>query len=559
MNTIESTDFNWVDELHKEVVKSLTTTFGLDFLLFEDKKGGDVDTIHNVRQFQKGDRDVNVSKEFKHNYENRGNYRPLNEHGKRVSKYHTDIDYINKGRADKKEHQQGNLKDKYRNKNMTLDEGRQLDHIISASEVHNDAGRVLAGFEGVALANTSTNLSSTCGYLNVLKSDHTVEHFIDVVKPRAIENKKTSIAKNKEKLKSIPRNTPEEQGTARQLENKIRKEQEHLDVLTSIDEDGMREADIEARRHYNKKIGREYYASSEFLKDTASASFDSGYKMGLRQSVGIVLAEIWFELKESMPTILNKVKNNFDLSVFIDEVGSVLKNIFERVSKKFKDVLSSFGDGFLSGVLSSITTTVLNIFFTTQKLIARLIRETWNSLVGALKLIFFNPNKLTTGQLVKEVVRILSAGAAVFVGVVINQQLAQFFTFPVGAEIAAFISSLVTGVIIIGLTYFLDHSAMMKKVWEFLDKFKSKSKINLEYFQKVNAELDRYLLELASLEFNLNSQELRFFSDELCHANNEMQVGFVLSKEVERRNIDLPYEIGNANSTRAWLKGLQNK
>ncbi|MFW1378047.1 hypothetical protein ACEV7K_22790, partial [Vibrio parahaemolyticus] len=29
------------------------TTFGLDFLLFEDKKGGDVATVHNVRQHQK--------------------------------------------------------------------------------------------------------------------------------------------------------------------------------------------------------------------------------------------------------------------------------------------------------------------------------------------------------------------------------------------------------------------------------------------------------------------------------------------------------------------------
>lgn len=42
--------FNWTEELESAVVKSLTTSFGLDFLLFEDKKGGNVDTIHNVRK-----------------------------------------------------------------------------------------------------------------------------------------------------------------------------------------------------------------------------------------------------------------------------------------------------------------------------------------------------------------------------------------------------------------------------------------------------------------------------------------------------------------------------
>ncbi|NLY12466.1 MAG: ATPase [Gammaproteobacteria bacterium] len=559
MNTIEVAEFDWVEELHKEVVKSITTTFGLDFLLFDDKKGGDVDTIHNVRQFQGGDKDIHVSERFKSDYENKGDYRPLNENGKRINKYHTDSKYINKGRTDKVFHQKGELKDNYRNKNMTPDEKRQLDHIIAASEVHNDAGRVLAGVDGVDLANTSTNLSSTHSYINNLKSDHTVEHFIEVIIPKTIDKKKTSIANNQEKLKALPRNTPEEQHIARKLEDEIRKDQEHLETIESIDKQGMREADIKARSQYNKEIGFAYYSSSKFLTSTAKASLGSGYKMGLRQSVGIVLAEVWFELKESMPIILDKLKRNFILSVFINEVGVVLKSVFERVSKKFKDILSSFCDGFLSGIFSSITTTILNIFFTTHKLVGRLIRETWNSLVGALKLIFFNPHELTTGQLVKEVIRVLSAGAAAFVGIVINEQLKKFFAFPVGTEIAAFISALVTGIIIIGLTYFLDHSAMMKKVWEFLDRFKSKSKITLEYFQKVNEELDRYLLDLAGLEFNLNPHELEGFSNELSFANSEMKISYLLTNEIKRRDIDLPFEIGNANSTRTWLKSLQRK
>jgi hypothetical protein len=33
-------DFQWTEELEKTVVNSLVTSFGLDFLLFQDKSGG---------------------------------------------------------------------------------------------------------------------------------------------------------------------------------------------------------------------------------------------------------------------------------------------------------------------------------------------------------------------------------------------------------------------------------------------------------------------------------------------------------------------------------------
>ena len=59
-------EFDWALELEKTVIKSLTTSFGLDFLLFKDKIGGNVDTVHKVREWQdnlqsKGKSDINVS------------------------------------------------------------------------------------------------------------------------------------------------------------------------------------------------------------------------------------------------------------------------------------------------------------------------------------------------------------------------------------------------------------------------------------------------------------------------------------------------------------------
>lgn len=45
-----ASQYPWAEELERTVVHSLATSFGLDFLLFKDKLGGEVDTINNARQ-----------------------------------------------------------------------------------------------------------------------------------------------------------------------------------------------------------------------------------------------------------------------------------------------------------------------------------------------------------------------------------------------------------------------------------------------------------------------------------------------------------------------------
>ena len=69
--TIHSNKFDWTAAIHDEVVKSLCSSFGLDFLLFEDKVGGDVDTIHNVRQ------GIYATDLEKKRFEERGDYKSI--------------------------------------------------------------------------------------------------------------------------------------------------------------------------------------------------------------------------------------------------------------------------------------------------------------------------------------------------------------------------------------------------------------------------------------------------------------------------------------------------
>lgn len=67
-----SATFPWTEQLEKTVVSSLCTSFGLDFLLFKDKLGGDVDTVHNVRG------GVYATQEEQDRYTERDAYDPKN-------------------------------------------------------------------------------------------------------------------------------------------------------------------------------------------------------------------------------------------------------------------------------------------------------------------------------------------------------------------------------------------------------------------------------------------------------------------------------------------------
>lgn len=555
--SVKTQDFDWANELHKTMVHSLTTSFGLDFLLFEDRKGGNVDTVHKVRGYQKdlaeqGYSDINVSGKMASKLTIDGkNKESYDSHA-----YHQHAAYIERGRRDKDKHQSGDLFDKSRGVNMKVHEKRQLDHTVSTSEVHHDAGRILAGINGVELANQEANFASILGYVNNKKSDMPMEEFIAKL-PDMKKEKRNKIKEGKEKLEKMSGATPEERHKKRQIEDAIRKEQEHLESLESIDTKAMLELDKRARATINNQVNYSYYTSSKFFKAAALDMGSQGLRMGMRQAFGMLLAEIWFELREALPNIYQKCRIDFQLKKFMSDIGDTFKNIIERVKVRFKEMLNAFKDGILGGILASITSTIFNAFQTIAGNTIKIIRETWGSLVKAVKLIFFNPDKLSAGDLAREVSRIVGAAAAVSVGTVVHNAMIKLlevipFDF-IRDGLAAFAGAMVTGVLTVGMGYFLDHSKMMKKVWDYLNGLKSQYERIAERYCEINVELDRYLMELARLEFNLNPVELSVFAYDLKLATTELERKTVLDAEIQRRNIQLPFESGNADSIRKWL------
>ncbi|GFM53522.1 hypothetical protein PSCICE_47890 [Pseudomonas cichorii] len=533
-------DFPWAEELEKTVITSLTTTFGLDFLLFKDKLGGEVDTIHNVRN------GVWATEAEKQAFERRGEYDS--------TPYHQHASYIATGQKDKASQAAGTLEDPYRNKVMAAHEQRNLDHVISAKEIHDDAGRVLAGLSGVELANQSSNLQTTHETVNKSKKQTPINEYLDKL-PVLISNHEKLLAGDRARLTKMPRETPQQQHEARALEDKIRKTESKINELKAVDHEGMRKRDAEARAPYDQQINKAYYTSSKFLHQTAYAAGSAGLAMGTRQMLGLVMAEVWFELRQQLPALLDKLKHKFNLDAFIDSISSSLKGIWTRVQARFNDFLVAFKDGVFAGVLASLTTTVFNIFATTQAMAIKIIRELWGQLVKAIKLMVFNPDQLSFVEQCQAVTSLLSVGVATVVGTMAYAQLVPFLSFPFGTELAAFAGALVTGLVTLGLNYFLLHSAMARKLWAFIESLTPHAGTVRE-FQATNAELDRYLLELSRLELNLDVEELQAFTQELEACNDEIQRSAVLQQAVQTRGIELPFQIGNDASARNWLASL---
>ena len=433
-----TTEYDWSGELHKTMVSSLATTFGLDFLLMRDRDGGDVNTINNVRQ------GVYATDTESQRYAERGNY---DSH-----EYHSHTNYVATNRKGKAAHVNGELKDAYTGKTFGAKDKKNLDHVVSAKEVHDDPGRVLAGLNGVDLANKDSNLRFTDETLNKSKNAHTMDAFT-----QRLEASRTQTLSDINKLKKKASLTHKEQKRLKSLEAKA-----------DADLDRMRQADSNARGKYNAEISRTYYTSGKFAKEVAYATANNSLLMGTRQVMGLVLAETWFEFRDIVPVMIKRHRNNFDAGLLVKEFGQTFTSIWERIKVRFADLIAIFKDGAVAGSLSSLTTTLFNVFFKTGTLMIKLIREMWNNLVQAVKLLVWNPDRLSRGKLMLAVAKCVTTGVAVAVGVLVNDALNKVLVFPLGAELAAFGGVLVTGLISMVLNYFLEYSSTMRKFVEWI-------------------------------------------------------------------------------------------
>lgn len=201
-----------------------------------------------------------------------------------------------------------------------------MDHIISAKEIHEDRGRVLAGLQGEDLANSDENLTPT--------------------------NRHTNRSKKADSMDAVLKRRGDE--------------------YSESEKERMMGKDRRVREVYNQKVERAYYTSAKFRQDVAIAATDVGTRMGVREALGFVFTEIWFCVKDEINAFSNS--SDFDLADFFSAVGRGIERGWELAKRKYKELFSRFITGAVSGALASLTTTLCNIFFTTAKNVVTIIR-----------------------------------------------------------------------------------------------------------------------------------------------------------------------------------------
>lgn len=492
----ESNAYNNIFEQYERVViQSLISAFGLDFLI-QDQHGGDVDTIHNVRLIGK-DKDMS--------YKNKANEAAYNNREAYDTKAYHSGNNFQQIKHDARESWRSsgvNIKDEYTNgdigfyghtKAIPPSKKAELDHIIAAKEIHEDRGRVLSGLDGKTLADSEENFAWTNKSLNASMQDKSIQDYV----------------------KAHP----------------------ELDKDTK---ERMLARDQQARQSYNDKLNIAYYTSSGFIKDTAFASAKVGVGMGLRQALGLVFSEIWFAVRAELKRGYNGASELFE------GIAAGVKKGFANAKTKYREIWDKFIEGAVSGVLASVTTTLCNIFLTTAKNIVRIIRQSWASLVEAVKIIFFNPDRLPFGERFRAAAKVIATGASIVAGTMVSELIA---TTPIGEIpvvgdiVQTFCGTLVGGILSCSLLYLLDTNPVIDKLVKILNTIPTVDDVIASYHLQARL-LDEYCAKLMEIDLAKFQDETRAYNSAvmlLSKASNDRELNEALQTICEQLNIKSPF------------------
>jgi hypothetical protein len=371
------------------VLNTIVGPFGLSNVLFEDKDGGNVTTLHNARNnLFANDEDKN---RFTAEY-NRKNYEK-NFPQKRKEIFNKNNEII----------------DAYTGKSLPKDGRTHIDHVVSAKEIHEtDENRLfLNQNEKYEITNNDSNLVTTYSSLNQSKGEKKLKEWMSQ------ENVKNEGKNNAERFEV------------------------DVEKATKIDE----QARSTIKKYTTKKKIKKY--STETLK----TSTQEALRMGTQQALGILLYElvtnIFVEIKD---IYYNGFSGSEHDKEFFNTLKERLFRVANNVMEKWKDVVEAFGKGAISGFFSNLITVIINAFLSTKKRMVRIIREGFFSLLKAVEILVNPPSGLTVDQAAHEASKLIAAGLAISGGVMIEEFVERSIqSIPVIGIFAGLLSPIIVG------------------------------------------------------------------------------------------------------------------
>lgn len=384
-----------------------------------DKRGGNVNTVHNVRA------KVYATEDERIRYDQRGEYDPI--------PYHKQENYIAAARRNRKGLEDGAVVDAYTGESFDLSDKKNrqtkpvVDHIVAAKLIHEDQGRVLAEIDGIDLANRDDNLATTSATINSTKNSKTAAEFGKYLN--------TTAPQRRERIAEL-----ETKGTLTDKEQKQLaklREQENIDMMR------VTEKEAAARSQIDKEINRTYYTSMKFAGNVVQTGAVEGVKMGVQQALGEVLVEFFAAIFDE---VNDWSRNHCPEIELLTELKVRLYKVAHRCEKKLQVALDAFKQGSISGFFSNLVTTLINAFVTTSRRMVRMLREGIFSLIQGFKILLYPPEGLSFREAIHEASKILFAGAMVVGAIPVEEWLEkQLALIPLLTGIAPTVSTAIVG------------------------------------------------------------------------------------------------------------------
>lgn len=462
------------EETKQGVLSSIVGPFGLGKILSSnDKKGGNVDTVHNVRER------IYATEEEKKRFEQ------IDKYNKSISQsVHKNDKYINTNKEYSKSQKTNGVSDAYSHETMGTHDKRDLDHVISAKNIHEDAGRVLAEKRTENLANTRENLVPTSATINRSKQAKTPSEFVNYLKEGQ--------AKRQKKINSL-------EGKSERLSEKEQKELSKLRKLEKADHNKLIEAEKVAKKALNKEVNQ-YYTSKKFIKNTVVTGVNEGVQMGAQQAFGILLTEFF---SSALTEIKEAFKNGLEGDSLYKMIKTRLARVGNNIIKKWREAAGGLADGFISGFFSNLVTTAVNMFITTGKRVVRMIREGFFSILKAVKFLLFPPENMTFAEIAHEATKLVLAGGVVIAGVALEEFVEKSlssipFLTPIAPLVTAAIVGSLTAIAMSVVTYLFDRldcfGAIKIQETKFtIDQLDKNIDRKLDQCESISAEINEYL------------------------------------------------------------------
>lgn len=502
-------------EYERVIIDSLLQTFGLDFIIL-DQYGGDVDTIYNLEQVGDNSRMSVKNSETRHKYEARGEY---DSH-----KYHSDKQYIARNREFSKQRKSGGIKDAYTKE--TLHASHDLDHIISAKSMHDNASVYATSLDPVTLVNSDDNLVPTISSVNRSKGAKSVSQFLsDWESTREMRQTKIKELRNK----TI-------------LTDKERKQLKKYEELEKLKPEEVKKLYNKSKQSMDNKLNKDYYTSSKFAKDTTKAALKLGGKMAIKQVIGFVLVEVWFSVKERISFC-----SGDSLKSFFSEILEGIKEGFTKAKNKYKEIISKIKEGLLSGIIASLMTTLTNTVKTLLESSVKILRHASSAIVQSIKVLFFDKHN-SWQEKIHAVLVLLATSASTIIGSLIGGYLAPTLSnIPiVGDLLVIFIEIFISGMLSCTLIYFIDKWNITKKIVDFIQSLDVKP--FGEYVESMKqrvAAYEAYVAKLLEVDVDSVVRETKRYAQVvsiLQSGNDDAVTNYELKTLFKDLEITLPWK-----------------